>query len=382
MKILIDDKIPYIKGVLEKVVDVKYFPGAKFPLKEVADSDALIVRTRTKCSESLLKDSKVKAIATATIGYDHIDTEYCNANNIFWTNAPGCNSSSVQQYITAAILHLAEKYSLKLSKLTLGVVGVGNVGTKVVKAGRALGMNVLMNDPPRKDAAIKSEGKSSASATGFCGLRKILAESDIITLHVPHTKDGKYPTHYLANQYFIGNMKESAFLINSSRGPVADNAILKKSLQDNLIRGAILDVWENEPDIDLELLKTVELGTPHIAGYSADGKANGTAMSINAISKIFELGLDKWFPENVPQPIETIIKIDKGMTDFQIIKTAIDTTYNIQKDAKNIKESPENFEYLRGNYPLRREPTNYSIFLPKKNEGLVKTLEELGFTII
>lgn len=371
MKIVADDKIPFLQGVLEPVAEVVYLPGAKTTSDDVRDADALITRTRTKCNAALLEGSQVRFLATATIGYDHFDTVYLEQHNIAWTNAPGCNSGSVAQYIASALLNLAVKHDFQLSGKTLGVIGVGNVGKKIAGVGRALGLNVLLNDPPRTDI----EGKD-----GFVELDYLLKNADIVTTHVPLESGGKYPTHHLAGQDFFASMKDGAFYLNSSRGEVCDQAALKENLDNGKLAGAVLDVWEHEPAIDLELLAMLDFGTPHIAGYSTDGKANGTAMSVNAISRFFDLPLKDWYPENVPSPVEPYIEVfETGNFEFDLSKV-VNKSYNIAEDYKRLWRSPENFEKQRGDYPLRREFPAYTV-TGKMSGQLKKALSMLGFQI-
>ncbi len=371
MKIVADDKLPFLKGVMESVAEVVYLPGSKTTPDDVRDADALITRTRTKCNAALLEGSQVRFLATATIGYDHFDTEYLDRKGIAWTNAPGCNSSSVAQYITSALLNLAVKHGFQLPGKTLGVIGVGNVGKKIAKLGRALGMNVLLNDPPRADV----EGKD-----GFVDLECLLKESDIVTTHVPLESGGKYPTFHLAGQDFFARMKNGAFYINSSRGEVCAPAILKENLRSGKLAGAILDVWEDEPDIDLELLKMLDFGTPHIAGYSTDGKANGTAMSVNAISRVFDLPLKEWYPANVPAPAEPCIEVsESGNFEADMLKI-VSRSYNIADDCRRLRQSPETFEKQRGDYPLRREFPAYTV-TGKLSGQLKNALTGLGFQV-
>ncbi|MCF6177274.1 MAG: 4-phosphoerythronate dehydrogenase [Victivallaceae bacterium] len=374
MKIVVDNKIPFIHGVLEPVAEVVYLPGGSIVAAEVKDADAIITRTRTKCDAELLTGSAVKFIATATIGFDHIDTRFCKNNNIVWTNAPGCNSASVAQYLAATLLNLAVDHNLSLQDKTLGIIGVGNVGRKVAAVGQALGMRVLLNDPPRAEREPD---------INFVNLEQILSESDFITTHVPLEKSGSYPTCHLADEKFFKAMKSNAYFINSSRGPVCNNMDLKNALQTNMINGAVLDVWENEPGIDLELLNLVNYGTPHIAGYSADGKANGTAISVNIINEFFNLGLDKWYPDDVPLPPQTNIKITcAGKTCEQIILEAVNYSYDIKADWKCLTASPDTFEKQRGDYPLRREPHSYTVKLEQAGINIKKlksALSMLGF---
>ena len=349
MKFVVDDKIPYIRGVLEKFGTVNYITGKNISADDVKDADALIVRTRTKVNKELLEGSSIKFVATATIGFDHIDRDYLKEAGIQWTSCPGCNSESVAQYMSATLIELAEKYQFELKGKTIGIIGVGNVGKKIKIKAEALGMNVILNDPPRAD----QEGPN-----GFSNLDYLIENSDFITTHVPLFRDGKYKTFHLVDEAFLRKMKPGSFIINTSRGEVIDNSVLRDSLKDNVIKGAVLDVWENEPDIDLELLELCDIATSHIAGYSADGKSNGTSMSIQAISRHFNLGLDDWFPDDVPMPEPVIEVSEEGVEG---VKQAIRRTYNIFTDVSPLKDDPSTFEYNRGNYQLRREFHNYKV---------------------
>ena len=347
MKVIIDDKIPYIKGALEPFGEVIYLPGKKTTPEVVKDADAIITRTRTKCNEVLLAGSSVKFIASATIGFDHIDTAYCDSHGIKWTNAPGCNSKSVEQYIASVLMAMAVEEGLNLSDLTLGVVGVGNVGSKVARIAGLFGMTVLLNDPPR----ARQEG-----VNGFVDLKEIQEKSDIITLHVPLNPSGMDKTYYLADEDFFASCKKKPIVINSCRGEVVRAEAFKAALRSGQISGAVIDCWENEPDIDQELLGLIDLGTPHIAGYSKDGKANGTSMSIQALSKFFGLGIDDWECKDVELPISTVIDIDgRGLSEQQILCEAILATYDIRNDDREFRDSVESFEKQRGDYPIRRE---------------------------
>ncbi len=293
MKVVINKKIPFVTGVLEQYADVVYREGREIAREDVWDADALIVRTRTKCNRELLEGTKIRFIASATIGYDHIDTAFCEANHITWTNSAGCNSSSVQQYIAAALIHLAEEFNFDLSRKTIGIVGVGHVGSKVAKLCRALGMRVLQNDPPRE----RREGPKE-----FVPLETIIEQADIITLHVPLNVEVLDKTFHLVNEKFLSSLRNNQLLINSSRGEVVESAALKARLKEKMLADCVLDVWESEPEIDRELLGLIEIGTPHIAGYSADGKANGTSMVVQACSRFFGFGLAAWYPSTCRCP--------------------------------------------------------------------------------
>ncbi len=371
IKIIADNKIPFLAGVLEPYAHVTYLPGANTDANAVSDASALITRTRTKCNKTTLANSKVKMIATATIGFDHIDTEYCKNNHIEWTNAPGCNSGSVKQYIAATLATLATQLNMELKNKTIGIVGVGNVGSKVSDFANAIGMKVLLNDPPRAE----KEGKED-----FVDLDELVEKSDIITFHVPLQREGKYKTHHLANSDFFARCKKQLVVINSSRGEVINNVDLLAALNKGDVQHAVLDVWENEPDINLELLNKTFIATPHIAGYSADGKANGTAMSVQAISKYFDFPLKQWYPNTIPSPENPKIIIDAKEINFQEVWTkAVLHTYPIKQDNERLRKNPENFEQQRGSYPLRREFGAYTIHLKNGTEQFKKSLEHIGF---
>jgi len=373
MKIIIDDKIPYIQGAFEGVAEVVYLPGSKTTPEIAKDADAIVTRTRTICNEKLLAGSSVKFIATATIGYDHIDTDYCDANGIQWTNAPGCNSKSVEQYIASTLMVLAERKGWTLNEKCIGVVGVGNVGSKVARICKILGMKVLLNDPPRE----RAEG-----ADKFVSLETIQHEADIITLHVPLETKGEDATFHLGNEQFLHALTRKPVLINSCRGEVIETKAVKTALQSGHISAFVCDCWENEPDIDLELLGLTEIATPHIAGYSKDGKAIGTQMSVQAISRYFKLGLDDWKPSGIELPENPIIEIDGlGLTEQEIISKAILHTYDIWNDDRDFRNHTEQFELLRGDYHTRREFPAFTIAAKNINEKTMEKLKQIGFNI-
>lgn len=347
MKIIVDNKIPYIKEAVEKIADeVIYVPGKDFTSELVKDADALIIRTRTHCNRELLEGSKVKFIATATIGFDHIDTEYCRQAGIEWANAPGCNSASVAQYIQSSLVLLRQTLGIPFKEMTIGIIGVGNVGSKVAKVCRKFGMRVLLNDLPREE----KEGNA-----GFVPLETIARECNIITFHVPLYKEGKYKTYHLADETFFRSLKRTPIIMNTSRGEVIETQALRGAINSRLITDAVIDVWEHEPEIDLQLLEKVFIGTPHIAGYSADGKANATRMALDALCKHFDIKAN--YEITPPPPINTLIKAST-------YEEALLEIYNPIRDSDALKSHPELFEQLRGDYPLRREESAYQIKSP------------------
>lgn len=330
MKIVVDDKIPYIQEKLcllaDEVVAIK---GADISAADVRNADALIVRTRTRCDEALLKGSKVQFVATATIGFDHIDADYLAQAGIVWTSCPGCNAASVAQYVESSLLLLQQEKGLPLHQSTIGIVGCGHVGSRVKVVAERLGMRILISDPPLANP-------------DFVSLETIEREADIITFHVPLTREGEHATWHLADDAFFHRLLRQPYIINTSRGGVVDNIALLSALQEGRVRDAIVDVWEGEPNLNLSLLHRVFIGTPHIAGYSADGKANADNMVIEALCHHFALPVpDKITPPKLP-------------SDFPYTGHPLDL-YNPMTDSQALKSDPSKFEYLRNHYPLRRE---------------------------
>ena len=368
MKIVADDKIPYLKGVFEPFAEVVYLPGGKISPADLADADALITRTRTKCDKELLGNSKVKIVATATIGIDHLNTAELNEMGILWRNAPGCNADSVKNYIAGALASLGRD----LSGMTLGIIGVGHVGKKIAEVGKAFNMNILLNDPPRAEA----EGDSA-----FTGLDELLAKSDIVTLHVPLECSGKYPTLNMADENFFAKMKHGAYFFNSCRGEVMDKAAFISAKNSGKIAGALIDVWPDEPDLDPALLDAVEIGTPHIAGYSREGKANGTTASVRAVAEVFDIEPLKNFqlPALPPPVFPEEIKLDAALPVWQQLAGAVLHVYDVRRDAAGLKAAPAQFEALRGSYWNRREFSAYTV--KNASSDVKKSLELLGFKI-
>ncbi len=371
MKIAADKNIPYLNGIAELFGEVIYLDGAAFTNETVKDADTLIVRTVTHFDEGILKGTAVKLICSATIGYDHIDTAYCDLNGIAWTNAPGCNSGSVQQYIISVLIAMSRKKGFDLKDKTIGIVGVGNVGKKVAKACELLGMKVLLNDPPRQ---VK-EGDDR-----FVSLQTIMNEADIITFHTPLTKQGEYKTYHLADADFFSSLKKKPVIINSARGAIIHTNAIKAALNKGEISGAVIDCWENEPNIDLEYLKMADIATPHIAGYSADGKANATRMSLAAIADFYGMSKEPVSLVKEPAPANPVIDMDKYADSDNRIYDAILETYDPAGDYSRLTNDPASFKKLRNEYPLRREYHAYSVVNATNEEKDI--LNRLGFQIL
>lgn len=340
MKAVVDDKIPYIQGQIERLVDeVVYLPGSEISAAVVRDADILVVRTRTHCNRSLLEGSQVRLIVTATIGFDHLDTDYLEATGIRWTNCPGCNASSVCQYVHNSLLATGFLTSSSPEPLVAGVVGVGHVGSLVAADLQAAGLKVLLCDPPR--ARKEKDFRSTP-------LERLAEECDIITFHTPLNREGEDATYHLGDTAFFGSLRRCPVIINSSRGEVIDNAALVQALDTRQVRAAIIDTWENEPDINPDLLQRAVIATPHIAGYSADGKANATRMSLQAIAEF----LHKPFTLSIQPPTLP--------SDYHYGAVAEGPLrlYDPRVDTQQLQSHPASFEQLRGNYPLRREHLN------------------------
>jgi erythronate-4-phosphate dehydrogenase len=371
VSLIADDHIPFLKGVLEPFAKIKYVTGSQIDHKLVAKADGLIIRTRTICNTDLLEGSTVKFIATATIGFDHIDTDYCSRKRIAWHHSPGCNSSSVRQYVASALAILSIKHNFILKGKKIGIVGVGHVGSKVAQLARASGMIPLLNDPPRQRAEIHN---------WFDSLQEIKRSADIITFHVPLTIEGVDKTFHLADRSFFESLDKKPFIINSSRGPVVDSEAVKIALSEGKISGFAADVWENEPAIDRNLVEMADIATPHIAGYSVEGKANGTAACVQAASRFFGFGLDKWQPEYLPPPVHPTININaKDKSAEQVMAEAILGAYNVMQDDETFRKDPSRFENLRNYYPVRREFSAYKVHLLNPRHELITMLNNIGF---
>ncbi len=368
LKIIADSKIPYLQGVLEPYAEMVYLSPDQIDRDAVRDADALIIRTRTKCDARLLEGSKVKMIATATIGYDHIDSEYCRNQGIVWKNAPGCNAPSVGQYIVCALSMLFASRGEQLKGKTLGIVGCGNVGRAVEAACIPFGINILRCDPPRAEA----EGDA-----GFVSLEHIAREADVITFHTPLTHTGNHPTYHLADARFFGELVNSPVIINSARGEVVDEIALLDAYRQGSVSDMIIDCWEHEPHINADLLAASYLSTPHIAGYSADGKSNATRMAVDNIASFFGLDVDtsQVVPPAAPDPaIDVLLYPENTLTEILL------RTYDPSEDSARLLDRPDQFEQQRGDYPLRREFLAYILY---NKEGLdpddLNALLQVGF---
>lgn len=340
IKIVADSAVPFLEGVFEPYAEVKYMGGSDIGPDDVRDADALIIRTRTKCDAALLDGSRVKFIATATIGTDHIDFPYCDAHGITVRNAPGCNAGGVMEYVFSALYGLASRKAISLEGDTIGIIGVGHVGSLIERMGLSLGFKILKCDPPRAEA----EGPF-----GFCDLDYLLQNSQIVTMHTPLNET----TRGMADRHFFSMMRPGAFFINASRGEVVCDDALKEAIPK--LGPVIIDTWNHEPDIDLELMDKVAIATPHIAGYSYQGKQNGTAAAVRAVAHYFGIqSLYEFFPKT-DLPENEAVKLDlKGLNQGEIA-AVLQYNYPIFTDDFMLRVAPEDFDNLRAEYKYRRE---------------------------
>lgn len=367
-KVVVDSDIPFIKGVIEPYADVLYLKGRDITRESIGEASALIIRTRTKCNRELLEGTNVKFIASATIGSDHADLDYCRSRGIFFTNAAGCNAWGVVQYVITAIFYSFSVRNHSPEGLTLGIVGAGNVGERLAKTAELAGFRVLRCDPPVESllvndpayfsisaAALRGDGgkfridRSKLKAEDFCSLEYLLGESDIVSLHVPLT----YETEGMAGNSFFERMRNGAMFINSSRGEVLNEQALLKFR--SKLASVVIDVWKGEPEISKELLKSADTATPHIAGYSLQGKINASVMSVNSIGRF--LGIEDLALYEMDYPVmrDPDFRPDKSGTWFSNMSALIATRYDIAKDSNALKNSPGSFEELRENYAYRNE---------------------------
>ncbi|QQS50604.1 MAG: 4-phosphoerythronate dehydrogenase [Bacteroidota bacterium] len=372
MKIIADKDIPFLFGVFEPFCDIEYFHHSKINNQIVLGADVLIIRTRTICNAELLKGSKVKFIASATIGFDHIDVDYCKKEGISWKNSPGCNSGAVKQWFMSAIFALIAKQNMNIRDITLGVVGVGHVGSKVASFAEAIGLRVLLNDPPRE----RVEGNCN-----FRVMQSIIRECNLISFHVPLIHNGPDKTFHLVNQSFIESLQPGTMLINCSRGEVIDtNAFLSVGKKKKL--KAVLDVFENEPSISQELASMASIITPHIAGYSIEGKANATTQVVQRVAEYLEIPLNDWQPDyELPGYLNQLVVDAKNKENDEVMAEVICRTYAVEKDDALLRKNLNNFENIRSSYVYRYEPQDWTIGLLNGGAEIIQSLKAIGFQV-
>lgn len=354
MKIIVDENVIFAKNAFGFFGDVTLVDGRNITHKLIKDADILIIRSVTNISKQLINNTNLKFIGTATIGVDHIDFEAIKQNNIYFSDAKGCNSYAVAEYVLTAILAIADKHNLTLEGKSIGIIGYGNVGKKVKVLSETIGLKPIVNDPPLEHANFNYPFQSLNEALNC----------DIVTFHVPLIKDGIYKTVGLLNQDNISLIKKDAIIINTSRGKVINNQVLlNKIINNNNL--AVLDVWENEPNCLKELVNKVEIATAHVAGYSYEGKVIGTKIIYDALCNFLNVK-PVWQPPIFNKIIKKYNYNNKTSLKQNLIQITKDI-YDIYQDTANFKyqmslpNSEKQFDLIRKNYPLRNEFPNYMV---------------------
>ncbi|WP_337865385.1 4-phosphoerythronate dehydrogenase [Ignavibacterium sp.] len=375
MKLVVDENISFAKEAFSLFGDVKLFAGREIKNEILKDADILIIRSVTNVDESLLKNTQVRFVGTATIGTDHIDLDYLKNNKIAFADAKGCNAFGVAEYVLTALIKICSDEKINSEGKSIGIVGIGNVGSKVLKFSELLGLKVLKNDPPlqRKNPDER-----------FYSLEEAL-QCDIVTLHTPLAFEGEDKTFHLLDEEKLSQLKDNSILINTSRGAVIDNNALSKIISQKKLKVA-LDVWENEPDVELSLLERVAIASPHVAGYSLEGKVNGTIMIFNALNTF--LGTNYDFDFTLPEVKHNLFEYNQTDFDIDEFNELLKSIYDIESDTNQMKkmlyfnreDRVKYFDEMRKNYPLRREFNNYRIKL--KSDKLKNFFEGLRFKVI
>jgi erythronate-4-phosphate dehydrogenase len=384
MKIVADENIPYAAECFCCIGDVEVLAGCEITPSAVGDANVLLVRSITRVDSDLLEGSKVHFVGTATIGFEHIDVEYLSRKNIGFASAPGSNANSTAEYVIAGLLEIGQKHNLKLEGKSIGIIGAGNVGGRVAKKCAALGMKVLLNDPPLE----RQTGDAK-----YLPLEELFG-CDFVTLHTPLTFKGADKTFHLADERFFKSLKARCVFFNTSRGGVVETGALKTAIKSGRLKAVVLDVWENEPNIDTELLEMVDIGTPHIAGYSLDGKVAGMIMIYKAVCEHFgfsaEFDVESFLPDADFSQLEVNPKLG---SEQEVLREAVEKIYDIKKDDSNLRwvlDRPRGrrgkfFDELRKDYRVRREFQNTRIILATEDTestgNLSKKFKGIGFKI-
>ncbi len=380
MIIIADANIPFVAECFSSIGEVAVVEGRQITPGIVADADVLLVRSITPVGADLLAGSKVRFVATATIGVDHVDTDFLQRSNIGFASAPGSNANSAAEYVVSGLLEIGQKHDFDLEGKSIGIIGAGNVGGKVATKCAALGMEVRLNDPPLQRQTADPK---------YLPLEELFA-CDFITCHTPLTFEGQDKTYHLADKTFFRSLKKGCVFVNASRGGVVDSEALKKAIQAERLGVVVLDVWENEPLIDAELLEMVDIGTPHIAGYSLDGKIAGMIMIYNAACKHLSLEQKFGIEDLLPEPAVPKLRVSQNIRSEQgAISDAVRKVYNIDRDDAGLRrildmprqERCTHFDGLRKNYPVRREFQNTRVVVEDANSALAGKLAGIGFEV-
>ncbi len=373
MKILVDENMPYAEQLFSQLGEVFLKSGRTLTAEDLVDVDALMIRSVTQVNAELIaKANKLKFVGTATAGMDHVDQALLKEKGIFFTAAPGCNKVGVAEYAFSVMMVLSQQHGFSVFDKTVGIIGAGQVGSYLQQCLQGIGIKVLINDPPKQAQGDKRD---------FTPLDDLLNQADIITLHTPITRDGEYPTHHLIDQQVLDKLRCDQILINAARGPVVDNAALKTRLSKNDGFTAALDVFEFEPEVDMELLPLLAFATPHVAGYGLEGKARGTTMIFNSYCELLGNKLRAHASDLLPTAPVPQLVLDRAW-DEATLHNITQLVYDVRKDDALFRREiskPGSFDLMRKNYWDRREYS--AVTLVGGEECNLSPLAKLGFQV-
>ncbi|MBV4466531.1 4-phosphoerythronate dehydrogenase PdxB [Pseudomonas sp. SWRI79] len=380
MLIVADENIPLLDAFFAGFGEIRRVPGRAIDRATVEQADVLLVRSVTNVNRELLEGSKVRFVGTCTIGTDHLDLDYFQQTGITWSSAPGCNARGVVDYVLGSLLTLAEIEGADLTQRTYGVVGAGEVGGRLVKVLQGLGWNVLVCDPPRQ----------AAEGGDYVSLEQIIEQCDVISLHTPLDKQGPQATWHLFDKNRLNQLKPGAWLINASRGPVIDNAALRQVLLEREDLQAVLDVWEAEPEVDVALAELCVLATPHIAGYSLDGKQRGTAQIYQAFCQFLDQPEQVHLSDLLPAPWLSAVTLNADSDPAWVLAMLCRGVYDPRRDdadfrrslVGNVSEQRAAFDALRKHYPLRREIDGLKVRIEGDSPALQRIVAALGAAVL
>lgn len=380
MHILADENIPLVDEFFAGFGEIRRMPGRSINRAALENVDVLLVRSVTRVDREMLEGSAVRFVGTCTIGTDHLDLDYFEQAGIEWASAPGCNARGVVDYVLGGLLALSEVRGEALARRRFGVVGAGEVGGRLLEVLRGLGWDVRVCDPPRQ---VREAGD-------FVSLDEVLAECDVISLHTPLTLGGDWPTFHLFDQARLSRLRPGTWLINASRGAVVDNAALRDLLLQRPDLEAVLDVWEGEPQVDVALAGLCRIATPHIAGYSLDGKLRGTAQIYAALCAARGVEPAIELAQLMPGPALTELVFASSAEPAEMQATLCRAVYDPRRDDADFRRSllgdeaqrRAGFDLLRKQYPPRREIDGLKVRIGGHNPALATIVEALGARLL
>ena len=380
MLIVADENIPLIEEFFASFGEIRRLPGRQITRADVHDADVLLVRSVTRVDRELLEGSAVRFVGTCTIGTDHLALDYFEQAGIQWSSAPGCNARGVVDYVLGSLLTLADIEGADLAQRTYGVIGAGEVGGRLVRVLRDLGWNVRVCDPLRQ----------AAEGAGYVSLEQIIEQCDVISLHTPLSKNGEFATWHLLDEARLNRLKPGTWLINASRGPVVDNAALRKVLNAREDLQAVLDVWEGEPQVDVELADLCVLATPHIAGYSLDGKQRGTAQIYEALCDFLGQAPQVQLADLLPAPWLARVELSANSDQAWALAMLCRGVYDPRRDDADFRRTLTGsgdqqklaFDALRKLYPMRREIEGLTVHIEGHNPALTTMAAALGCVVV